>query len=78
MDKTTFRQLQEKCVVNICTGADMGRICDMEIDLCTGIVLSVTVPAPCKCLGLIRDGEDRVIPYCQIKKIGADVILVEI
>lgn len=78
MDKTSFRQLQEKCVVNVCNGADLGRICDMELDLCTGVILSITVPAPTKCLGLIRDGDDRIIPYCQIKKFGADVILVEL
>ncbi|MBO4879633.1 MAG: YlmC/YmxH family sporulation protein [Clostridia bacterium] len=78
MANTTFSDLEEKEIINICDGACLGRICDLELDDCTGQICSIVVPGPPKLLGLIRSRQELVIPYCKIQKIGDDVILVDI
>ena len=67
----------KKEVVNICDGRLLGCICDVEIDQCDGRILSLVVPGPYKFFGLMRGDSDYVIPWCKIRKIGEDVILVE-
>jgi len=78
LEQTTFEALRRKEVINVCDGARLGCICDLELDLCSGRVLSILVPGPPRCFGLLRGAEDLVIPFCHIKKLGEDVILVEI
>ncbi len=77
-EKTTYCELRHKEVINVCDGARLGMICDLELDACAGTVLAIVVPGPCRFFGLIRSAEELVIPFCKIKKIGEDVILVEI
>lgn len=77
-EKATFCELRRKEVINICDGARLGGICDLELDICAGTVLAFIVPGPTRCFGLLRGSEELVIPFCKIKKIGEDVILVEI
>lgn len=74
----TFCELKSREVINICDGARLGRICDMELDECTGQLLSLIIPGDSKLFGLIRSDEELVIPYSAIKKLGDDVILVEV
>lgn len=78
MANMTFSELRDKQLVNICDGACFGRISDLEIDPCTGLILSVIVPGPPRLFGLMRGAEELVIPFCKIQKIGDDVILVDI
>lgn len=78
MANTTFNELREKEIINICDGARLGRICDLELDDCTGQICSIVVPGPPKWLGIIKSTEELVIPFCKIQKIGDDVILVDI
>ena len=74
----TFSDLKSREVINVCDGARLGKICDIEIDECTGQLLSLIIPGESKLLGLIRSDEELVIPYSAIKKLGDDVILVEV
>lgn len=78
MANTTFCDLKEKEIINICDGARLGCICDLEIDDCTGQICSIVVPGPTRFLGIIKNSEELVIPFCKIQKIGDDVILVDI
>lgn len=77
MPATTFCDLRQKEVINICDGARLGRICDLELDECSGVICSIIVPGPSRCFGLIQGDRELVIPFCNIKRIGEDVILVE-
>ncbi len=77
-NKTTYQDLTCRDVINICDGRQLGKIYNLEIDLCTGMILAIIVPGETKCLGLIKSGDDIVIPYCRVKKFGEDVILVEL
>lgn len=78
LNKTSFCELRRKEVINVCDGARLGHICDIELDICSGIVLSILVPGPARLFGLLHSEEELAIPFCKIKKFGEDVILVEI
>lgn len=75
---TTFTELRHKEVINICDGARLGKICDLELDDCNGSISAIIVPGESRMLGILKSNEELVIPYCKIKKIGDDVILVEL
>ncbi|MBX6395144.1 MAG: YlmC/YmxH family sporulation protein [Alicyclobacillaceae bacterium] len=68
---------QAKDVVNILDGARLGTVGDLEIDLDHGMVKAIVVPGTARLFGLWRGGQEYVIPWDQIVKIGTDVILVE-
>lgn len=72
-----FSSLKCKEVVCICDGARLGYVCDVEVDIKTGCVAAIVVPSPSKCFGLIGRHEDFVIPWCAIRQIGDDIILVD-
>lgn len=78
LNKTSYCELRRKEIINVCDGARYGPICDLELDVDNGTLLSLVVPGPPRFFGLIRSVEELVIPFCCIKKIGEDVILVEI
>lgn len=69
----SYTELRSKEVVNVNSGARMGKIIDMIIDSNGKNVLGVVVPGIRK---IFRASEDIFIPWCNITKIGTDVILV--
>lgn len=77
-EKTTFCELRRKEVINVCDGARLGAVCDLELDVCNGTVLAIVVPGEARLFGLIKNCDELVIPFCKIKKFGEDVILVDI
>lgn len=70
--------LQNKDIVNVADGRKLGRINDIELDLTTGRIKRLLVPSETKLFGLFSSGQDWVIPWNQIVKIGSDVILVKL
>ena len=76
--RTTFSDLKCKEVINVCDGGRLGCVTDLELDLCTGTILSIVVPGEGRLLGLLRARDGLVIPFCRIQKIGEDVILVDL
>ncbi len=71
-------ELQKKEVINICDGRRLGYVCDLEIELSGGRICALVVPGENRLLGLLGRCEDYVIPWQEIKKIGDDIILVEL
>ena len=71
----SYTDLRAKEVVNLQNGARMGKIVDMIIDSNGKNVLGLVVPGRRK---LFRASEDIFIPWCNIAKIGSDVILVSL
>ena len=71
-------ELRCKEVINICDGFRMGCVCDVLINVCTGNVVALIVPGQCRFLGLFGREDDYVIPWECIRKIGEDIILIEI
>lgn len=76
--RITYCELKSKEVINMTDGSRLGCIIDLEIDPSEGVILAIIVPGPARFLGFLRGDKDFVIPYCKIKKIGDDVILVDI
>ncbi|MEZ4357044.1 MAG: YlmC/YmxH family sporulation protein [Eubacteriales bacterium] len=75
---TRYSKLRQKEVVNCIDGKRLGFICDLLIDQCDGKICAIVVPGPCKFSFFSRGDRDYVIPYKNIRKIGEDVILVEL
>ena len=69
--------LRIKEVINICDGARLGFVCDVEVNTCTGKVVAIIVPGEARFLGMFGRAEDYVIPWEDIKRIGEDIILVD-
>jgi YlmC/YmxH family sporulation protein len=71
-------ELQAKDVVNIADGKKLGQIQDLELDLKQGVVKAIVVPTEQKLFSWLSSGQEVVIPWNQIVKIGSDVILVRL
>lgn len=69
-----FRQ---KEVININDGRRLGFVCDVEIDFESGRIEAIVIPGGGRLFGLIGKEKDYVIPWDRIKKIGEDIILVD-
>ena len=70
--------LRHKEVINCRDGERLGFVCDIEFDICTGCVISLIVPGPCKIWGIIGRDHEFVIPWKCIRQIGSDIILVDV
>ncbi|MDU2065816.1 MAG: YlmC/YmxH family sporulation protein [Sporomusaceae bacterium] len=69
--------LKVKDVINISDGRRLGTISDIEIDVDKGELTALIVPGAGGLFGIFSRGDDMVIPWHKIHKIGLDVILVE-
>ena len=72
-----FSQLRCKEVICVADGRRLGFVCDLELDVPEGCVKSIIVPGPCRILGLFGRKDNYWIPWCCIKRIGPDIILVD-
>ena len=70
-------ELQFKELVDIGSGAKYGYISDLEIDTEFGFVKNVVVYGRPRFFGILGREPDLVFPWSAIKRIGADLILVE-
>ena len=68
---------RDKEVVNICDGERLGCVIDVQFDICDGKIISMVVPGERGWLGFGRCN-DIFIPWEKIRRIGEDIILVEI
>lgn len=76
--KMKISDFQTKDVINIVDGKRLGQISDLELDLRRGVIDAVIVPGYTRFMGLFGGGADLVIPWRNIVKIGADVVLVKL
>ena len=70
--------LRCKEVINICTGMRLGFVCDVIVNTANGQLLAIVLPGPCRFLGLFGREEDIVVPWECIRRIGDDIILIEV
>lgn len=70
--------LRCKEVINICDGCRLGFVSDVQINVITGQVVAIIVPGPCRIFGLFGREDDFIIFWDRIKRIGDDIILVEV
>jgi len=70
--------LREREIINIVDGRRLGFVADIEINLEKGKIEALIVPGQGRFLGLFGKESDYIITWDQIRKIGEDVILVEL
>lgn len=82
MDRGVFMNccitdMREKEVINLKDGCRLGCVSDVEIDTCTGKLISIIIFGRQKCFGLMGRWEDIKICWEDIKVFGDDTILVD-
>lgn len=75
---TKISDLRCKEVINVADGHRLGYIQDVEVELPEGRIRAIIVPGPCRFFGLFGRKDDFVIPWCCIKRMGSDIVLVEL
>lgn len=73
-----YSELKEKEVINIKDCKKLGNVCDLEFDECSGCILKIMVPGNGILCNLFCTQPEYIIPYKDIRKIGPDIILVEV
>ncbi len=74
--KCSVADLRSKEVINVDDGTRIGSVCDVEIDTCTGCLVSIIVFCGHGVCGFLGRGEEIVICFKDIVVIGDDTILV--
>jgi len=71
--------LRDREIINVLDGRRLGPIKDIILDLEKGKILAIVLPGITggKILGIFGRGDDLVIPWEKIGRIGIDVVLVE-
>ena len=71
-------ELREKEVINLCNCKKLGCVNDVILNMCEGCLEAIIVPEVGKFHGFFGYDAEYVIPFDCIKKVGADIITVEI
>lgn len=71
-------ELRDKEVINSCNCKRLGCVVDLVVDMCKGRVEAIVIPGPGRICGFLGSDTEYVIPFECIKRIGEDIILVEI
>lgn len=71
-------ELQRKDIVNIKDGKKIGRITDVELDTTNGYLIKFVIEPTHFIKNLFTSTEEITIKFTQIKKMGEDVILIDI
>ena len=72
-----YSDIRQKEVVNLKDGRCLGAVEDLLIEICSGRITGFIVHPVGKLCSFLKRGEEIVIPWCNVLKIGSDVILVE-
>ena len=75
---TKISQLQCKEVICVASGQRLGFIEDVEVEIPEGRICALIVPGPGRLCGLGSSRHDYCIPWSCIRKIGPDIVLVDI
>lgn len=67
---------QTKEIVNVENGKRLGHVGDLDVNLSSGKIENLIIPGAGKIMGLFGRDNDIVVPWSNIVRIGADVILV--
>ena len=70
--------MREKEVINMSDCKRLGCVTDLVFDECEGCIQALVVPAAGRFCGLFGTESEYVIPFDCVKKIGPDIIMVEI
>ena len=75
---TKISDLYCKEVICVADGQRLGFVSDARLELPEGRLCALIVPGPCKMMGLGPSRHDYCIPWNCIRKIGPDIVLVDV
>ena len=70
-------ELKRSEVINVSDSKRLGFVGDIEFDPHTGQIRALIVPGPGCICGFLGHEKEYVIPWCDICRIGDDIILAE-
>lgn len=72
--------LRDLEIININDGRRLGPIKDIELDLEKGTIQALIMPSftPGRIVGIFGRNDDLVVPWEKIKRVGVDVMLVDL
>ena len=73
-----YSDLRCKEVICLSDGRRLGFVSDVQIEIPEGAIKSILVPGPCRFFGFFGRKDDFLIPWCAIRRIGPDIILVDV
>ena len=73
-----FTDLHCKEVICVRDGQRLGYVADARIQVPEGCITALIVPGKCRFFGLFGPRDDYVIPWNCIRRMGEDIILVDI
>ena len=76
--RSRVADLRLKEVINVLTGCRIGFVNDVSIDTISGRITALVVPGPCRFFGIFGREDDYILPWEAVKRIGDDIVLVEI
>ena len=71
-------ELRDKEIINISDGCRLGYVIDVELELPSGRILALIAPGPRRFFGLFGKECDYRIPWPCVRRIGDDLILVDV
>jgi len=77
-ERMRFCELRDKDVINACDCKCLGSVVDIIVDMKDGCLEAIIVPGPGQIWGLFGNDSEFIIPFECIRKVGPDIILVEI
>lgn len=69
---------QKKEVINLSDGRRLGYVCDCDVSFETSRIEAIVVGGTTKLFGGLGKDNELVIPFSKIKRIGEDIIIVDI
>ena len=69
--------LRYREVINISTGARLGYVSDVILELKEGRIAALIVPGPARFFGIFGRESDYVLPWEAITQMGSDIILID-
>lgn len=72
------KSLLNKEVINVCSGENIGCVCDILVDTTCGRVAKIVIPQKNNFISLFSKDSFIYISWCDIVKVGEDLILVDV
>ena len=72
-----LRELEEKSVINMKNCKCLGNVVDLDLDEKDGCIRALILPGPGHFFGIFCREYELFIPWCDVKKIGPEIILVK-
>ncbi len=76
MNRTS--DFKQKEVINMSDGRRLGFVYDVEVNLDDGRIEAIIIPGGGRLFGILGKDNEFIIPWENVKKIGEDIILVDV